>query len=111
MSDKKQVFLNVISSFTSDSLVFTEHFNLRAKNRGISKKLVEDYLINTKTKLKYVQELISISGFVRYKCYYEFSGRRILLIISDLKDLKLIIVTSMFIDSRKFLEVIRNANK
>ena len=62
--------------------------------------------------MKYVQEDVNKNNYPRYKAYYQYSKKKVLVIVMDFDTSGFLTVVTYFImDSKKQLEAIRNARK
>ena len=93
-------------------LEFSSHYFEKDAQRNVGKGRVEEFLFNPQGRLLHVTQTASTQGLPRFKAYYRFSRKKVLLIVLDKKpDGLLRIVTNVVMDTRLMRSAIENANR
>ena len=110
--DAKHVFNDMLQNTEPSHLVFTEHYFEKDAQRNVGKGRVEEFLFNPENRLLHVTQTASTRGLPRFKAYYRFSRKKILLIVLDkMPDGLIRIVTNVFTDTRLMRSAIEHANR
>jgi len=110
--DAKRDFEEWLRKAEPRQLLFSSHYFEKDAQRNVGKGRVEEFLFGPQDRLIYVIETTSSKGHPRFKAYYRFSRKKILLIVLDrMPDGLIRIVTNVIMDTRLMRSAIENANR
>lgn len=110
--DAIREFTEMLEYTNPSRLVFSSHYFEKDAQRNVGKGRVEEFLFNPEGRLLHVTSTASTRGVPRFKAYYRFSRKKILLIVLDrMPDGLLRIVTNVVMDTRLMRSAIEYANR
>ncbi|MBI2445499.1 hypothetical protein HYV43_03875 [Candidatus Micrarchaeota archaeon] len=81
--DPIKEFTEMLDQTDPSRLEFSSHYFEKDAQRNVGKGRVEEFLFNPEGRLLHVTQTTNTRGLARFKAYYRFSRKKILLIVLD----------------------------
>ena len=111
MADLNRAFLKMLDTYGRQKLKFSEEHFERRRNRGLDRAAIEQYLFEKKDELVDVVQAENRFGQIRYRAYYKYGRKKILLIVVDAEVGFFKVVTFIIMDKKQQLGAMRDASK